>query len=205
VIVDPITNFVSVGTYEEIKSMLMRLVDFLKANHITGLFTSLTNGGSSTEKTDVAVSSLIDTWLLLRDMEVNGERNRVLYLLKSRGMAHSNQVREFLLTDRGIELMDVYTGSEGVLTGSARLDQVAKERAATLLREQDIQRKQRELERKRQAIETQIAALRCGLAADEEELQLALAQARGREEELEQNRLDMGLSRKDDPNGVKGL
>jgi circadian clock protein KaiC len=207
VVVDPITNFISVGTYEETKSMLMRLVDFLKANHITGVFTSLTHGGSSIEKenTDVAVSSLIDTWLLLRDMEMNGERNRVLYLLKSRGMAHSNQVREFLLTERGIDIVDVYTGSEGVLTGSARLAQEAKEQAATLLREQEIQRKQRELDRKRQAVEAQIAALRRGLAADEEELQLALAQAQGREEQLERNRLDMARIRKTDPNGVKGL
>lgn len=205
VVVDPINNFIAVGTHVEIKSMLMRLVDFLKASHITGLFTSLTHGDNAIEMTEVSISSLIDTWLLLRDLEVNGERNRVLYLLKSRGMAHSNQVREFLLTDRGIDLLDVYSGSEGVLTGSGRLAQEAKERAATLLREQDIQRKQRELDRKRQAVEAQIAALRCGLAADEEELQLALAQARGREDKLEQNRLDMARSRRADPNGAKGL
>jgi circadian clock protein KaiC len=205
VVVDPITNFVSVGTNEEIKWMLMRLVDFLKANQITGLFTSLTHGGSATEKTDIAVSSLIDTWLLLRDMEVNGERNRVLYLLKSRGMAHSNQVREFLLTDQGIDLLNVYIGSEGVLTGSARLAQEAKERAAALVREQDILRKQREVDRKRQAVEAQIAALRSGLEAEQEELELALAQTRGGEKELAQNRLDMARSRQADPNGVKGL
>src|SRR5262249_41257822 len=118
VIVDPITNFISVGTHADIRSMLMRLVDFLKANQMTGLFTSLTHGGSVTEHTDVAISSLIDTWLLLRDVELTGERNRLLYVLKSRGMAHSNQVREFLISSRGIELVDVYTGAEGVLTGS---------------------------------------------------------------------------------------
>ncbi len=116
--IDPITNFITIGTSEEIKSRLMRLVDFRKANHITGLFTSLTHGGSSLEKTDVAISSLIDTWLLLRDMGVNGERNRVLHLRKSRGMAHSNQVGEFLITDQGIDLVDVYTGSEGVWLAS---------------------------------------------------------------------------------------
>lgn len=204
VVVDPINNFISVGTYEEIKVMLMRLVDFLKANQVTGLFTSLTHGGSATEKTDVAVSSLIDTWLLLKATEVNGERNRVLYLLKSRGMAHSNQVREFLLTDRGIELTDVYVGPEGVLTGSARLAQEAKEKAATLLREQDIQRKQRELDRKRQAVDAQIAALRLGLEAEQAELELALGQARGREDQLEHNRREMALSRQTDSNGQKG-
>lgn len=204
VVVDPINNFISVGTYEEIQVMLMRLVDFLKANQVTGLFTSLTHGGSATEKTDVAVSSLIDTWLLLKATEVNGERNRVLYLLKSRGMAHSNQVREFLLTDRGIELTDVYVGPEGVLTGSARLAQEAKEKAATLLREQDIQRKQRELDRKRQAVDAQIAALRLGLEAEQAELELALGQARGREDQLEHNRREMALSRQTDSNGQKG-
>jgi circadian clock protein KaiC len=204
VVVDPINNFIAVGTFEELKSMLMRLVDFLKANQVTCVFTSLTHGGPSTERTDVAISSLIDTWLLLRDLEVSGERNRVLYLLKSRGMAHSQQVREFLITDRGIDLVDVYTGSEGVLTGSARLAQEARERAATLLREQDIQRKQRDLDRKRQAVEAQVIALRASLETEQEELETAIAQAQGREEQLERNRLDMASSRQADSNGAKG-
>jgi circadian clock protein KaiC len=204
VVVDPITNFITVGTYEDIRSMLMRLVDLLKASQITGLFTSLTHGGRATEKTDVAISSLIDSWLLLRDMEVNGERNRVMYLLKSRGMAHSNQVREFLITNRGIELLEVYTGTEGVLTGSARLAQESKERAATLLREQDVLRRRRELDRRRQAVEAQIAALRSGLEADEEELKLALGEAQEREARLERGRTDMARSRQAAPDGVKG-
>lgn len=198
VVVDPITNLMAVGTPEELKSMLMRLVDFLKANQITALFISLTHGATVIEQTDVGISSLIDTWLLLRDTELSGERNRVLYLLKSRGMAHSNQVREFLITDRGIDLVDVYTGPEGVLTGSARLAQEARERAATVLREQEIQRKERELERKRQAVEAQIAALRSGLAAEEEELQLALIQARHREAQLARDREAMARGRKAD-------
>jgi circadian clock protein KaiC len=201
VVVDPITNFIAVGTHQEIKAMLMRLADFLKANRITSLFTSLTHGNTVIEKTDVGISSLIDSWLLLRDTELNGERNRVLYLLKSRGMAHSNQVREFLITDRGIDLVDVYTGAEGVLTGSARLAQEARERAAALLRVQEIQRKQRDLERKRQAVEAQITALRCGLAAEEEELQLAIAQAQAREDQLELDRKKMTRSRRADYNG----
>jgi circadian clock protein KaiC len=201
VVVDPITNFIAVGTHQEIKAMLMRLADFLKANRITSLFTSLTHGNTVIEKTDVGISSLIDSWLLLRGTELNGERNRVLYLLKSRGMAHSNQVREFLITDRGIDLVDVYTGAEGVLTGSARLAQEARERAAALLRVQEIQRKQRELERKRQAVEAQITALRCGLAAEEEELQLAIAQAQAREDQLELDRKKMTSSRRADYNG----
>ncbi len=204
VIVDPITSFVSVGNHDEIKSMLMRLMDFLKGFQITALFASLGHGRPVTEQTDFGISSLIDTWLLLRDMEVDGERNRVLYVLKSRGMAHSNQVREFLITDRGLELVDVYTGSEGVLTGSGRLAQEARERTATLMREQESQRQRREMDRKRQAVEAQIAALRAALAAEEEELQQAAAQAREREERLQRDRGDAARKRKADAGGGEG-
>jgi circadian clock protein KaiC len=111
VIVDPLNSFVIGGNATEVKAMLMRLVDFLKMKQITGLFTNLTAGGGALEQTDIAISSLIDTWLLLRDIEIGGERNRGIYILKSRGMAHSNQIREFLITDHGIELCDVYVGS----------------------------------------------------------------------------------------------
>ncbi len=132
VVLDPITNFISIGAYGEVKSMLIRLVDSLKTNQITTIFTSLTHPGVSIEQTDAGISSLIDTWFLLRDVEVDGERNRVLYLLKSRGMAHSNQVREFLLTNEGIKLVDVNRGPDGVLTGSARIALEAHERAQEL-------------------------------------------------------------------------
>ena len=122
VILDPINAFVTGDNQSEVKAMLLRLLDFLKMKRITAFFTSLTNaGGDATEMTDVYISSLIDTWLLLRDIEIGGERNRGLYVLKSRGMEHSNQIREFKLTGHGIELVDVYVGTEGVLTGSARL------------------------------------------------------------------------------------
>src|SRR5581483_10051395 len=110
VIIDPISNFVSAGTAPEASSMMMRLVDYLKARQITALLTNLSQSGGTLEQTEVDISSLIDTWLLLRDIELNGERNRGLYILKSRGMAHSNQIREFLLTDRGIQLTEVYLG-----------------------------------------------------------------------------------------------
>jgi circadian clock protein KaiC len=196
VVVDPITNFVSVGSSIEIKAMLMRLIDFLKVNEITGFFTSLNHGNADIEQTDVGVSSLIDTWLVLRDMEVSGERNRVMYLLKSRGMAHSNQVREFLITEQGIDLIPVYTGPEGVLTGSSRIAQEARERSVALMREQEIQLKQRELERKRHAMEAKIAALRAALQAEQEELELALSQSLAREERLHLDRGEMLRSRK---------
>ena len=117
VVIDPLSNFTSAGTTTEVKAMLMRLIDFFKSKQITAVFTNLTSGGGPSEQTDVGVSSLMDTWLLLRDIEVGGERNRSMYILKSRGMAHSNQLREFLLTDHGVELVDVYLGPEGVLTG----------------------------------------------------------------------------------------
>lgn len=195
VIVDPISNLISVGSGEEVKSMLSRLVDFLKANQITALFTDLTHAGDALERTAVAISSLMDTWLLLRDIEIGGERNRGLYVLKSRGMAHSNQIREFLLTDEGIDLIDAYLGPEGVLTGAARYEQVAREKADALAREQEIEQMQRQVERKRQVMEAQIAALRADFAAEEEELEKIIAQEQLREEVLLEGREAMGRMR----------
>ena len=128
VIVDPITNLGGDSNDNEVYSMLVRLIDFLKSAQITAVFVSLTGGGKDLEKTTVGISSLTDTWILLRDVELNGERNRCLYVLKSRGMAHSNQLREFTMSRDGIRLVPAYVGSGGVLTGSARLSQEAKER-----------------------------------------------------------------------------
>jgi circadian clock protein KaiC len=178
--------------------MLMRLVDFLKMNQITGFFTSLTLGGGALEQTDVAISSLIDTWLLLRDIEISGERNRGLFILKSRGMAHSNQIREFLITDHGMELRDVYVGSSGVLTGSARLVQEAQEQAAQTMHEQEVERRKLELERKSRVIEAQIAAMHAEFEAQEAETLNIIGQEHAREAHLTQERVDMALSRKAD-------
>lgn len=119
VAMDPITNLQAVGEVSESQAMLTRLIDFFKNEGVTAVFTSLTAGGHNLEQTEVGISSLMDTWLLLRMVESNGERNRLLYILKSRGMAHSNQVREFRLTDDGIELLDVHVGPGGVRTGAA--------------------------------------------------------------------------------------
>jgi circadian clock protein KaiC len=204
VVLDPITNYISLGDNLEVKAMLIRLIDFLKTNTITCLLTTLTHGDEAVEGTSVGVSSLIDTWLLLRDVESNGERNRGLYVIKSRGMAHSNQVREFLLTSKGAELLDVYVGAEGVLTGSARAAQEAKETAAGALRRQGIERKQRELEQKRKALEAQIAALRAAHEAESQELELGLAEERVREQKLASDRVDMArIRRADVGNGGK--
>ncbi|HYV83903.1 MAG TPA: circadian clock protein KaiC, partial [Pyrinomonadaceae bacterium] len=135
VVVDPITNFLAIGDRMETKSMLTRLIDFLKMKQITGMFTSLTSSSSAMEDSEVDVSSLMDAWLLVKTIESNGERNRGLYILKARGIAHSNQVREFLLTRNGIELIDAYIGAEGVLMGSARSSQIAREQAADVERQ----------------------------------------------------------------------
>jgi len=198
VILDPLNSFVIGGNETEVKSMVIRLVDFLKMQQITGLFTSLTTNGGAYEQSEVAISSQIDTWLLLRDIEIGGERNRGLYILKSRGMAHSNQIREFLLTDHGVELRDVYVGESGVLTGSARLAQEAQEQARKLTRQQEIEHRQLELERKRKALEAQISAMRAEFKAQETETMSLIGQEQGRGARLVQERVDMGLSRKAD-------
>jgi circadian clock protein KaiC len=206
VIVDPLNSFVIGGNEIEVKAMLMRLVDFLKMKQITGLFTNLTSGGSALEQTDIAISSLIDTWLLLRDIEIGGERNRGLYILKSRGMAHSNQIREFLLTNHGVELRDVYVGPSGVLTGSARLAQEAQEQATQTMHDQEVERRKLELERRRKAMEAQIAAMHAEFEAQETETLNILGQEKAREAHLAQERVAMALSRKADvkPNGKNG-
>jgi circadian clock protein KaiC len=169
VVVDPVNSFFTGGNELEVKALTMRLIDFLKINHITGFFTSLAHSGSAFEGADSFISSLIDTWLLLRDIEIGGERNRGLFILKSRGMAHSNQIREFLLTDNGIELRDVYIGMEGVLTGSARLAQEEKEKSERLIHIQEIEHKQSILERKRKILNAKIAELQAEFEAEEAE------------------------------------
>src|SRR5262249_30182913 len=143
VIIDPISNFTTGGNYDEAQAMLLRIIDFLKERGTTALLTHLTASKSAFEATDIGISSLIDTWILLRDIELGGERNRGLYVLKSRGMHHSNQIREFLISDRGIMLQDVYVGREGVLTGSMRVAQEAREREAAVARQQEQIRKRR--------------------------------------------------------------
>ena len=160
VIVDPITSLMDVGTASESKGMVTRLIDYLKAGQVTSLFTSLTQGGNVLQTSEASMSSLMDAWLLLQDFEGNGERNRVLYVLKSRGMAHSNQIREFLISDHGVDLVDAYIGVSGVLTGSARVAQEALEKAALLVGQQQAATRTREVALKREALERRIAALR---------------------------------------------
>ena len=196
VVVDPLSSFMKVGNENDVQRMLLRLVDALKVKGITSFFTSLTPGSGAQEQTEVAISSLIDTWLLVRDIEHGGERNRGLYVLKSRGMAHSNQIREFSLSDQGIELRDAYVGPAGVLTGSARLSQEAQERSGQLRRDQEIERKQTELSSKRAAMEAQVVVIRAEFAALEAAALAVIDQAEVSEDRLSQDRHEMAQSRR---------
>jgi circadian clock protein KaiC len=203
VVVDPITNLVSVGSDAEARAMLTRLIDHLKSRTITSIFTSLTGGGAALEETELGTSSLMDVWLLVKFTEVNGERNRGLYVLKARGTAHSNQVREFVMSERGIDLLDVYVGRAGVLTGTARLAQEAAERAEAASQRQAIERRRRELERHRELVVAQIAAMRAELEADEEEMRQTADQEQKQEMEMTRERADMARLRHADANGVE--
>ena len=190
IVVDPISNLTSTGTAYEVKSMLVRFIDFIKGRGVTGIFTDLITGDIK-EMTQVGVSSLMDTWVFLRDIEIGGERNRGIYILKSRGTKHSNQIREFLITSKGLDITDVYAGPEGVLTGSARLAQEAREKAAVLLSRQGMEKKQRDLQRKRDALDAQITLLRKGFESEEEELSTEIQQAKIREQTLSGERNTM--------------
>jgi circadian clock protein KaiC len=170
VVMDPVSNLIAVGNPEEVKVVLMRLVDLFKSRLITSVFTSLSMGAEEREGTDVGVSSLMDAWILLKSIENSAERNRTLQIIKSRGMGHSNQVREILLTDRGIDLVDVYIGPAGALTGSARAALEAREQVAAVEMQQEIERIKSELERKRRSTEAQMDLLRTQLESEEETL-----------------------------------
>ncbi len=174
VVLDPISDLTAVGDAADVKGMLTRLLDFLKQRQVTAMLLDLSVPGAG-EETGLGISSLADTWIALRGIELNGERNRGLYVLKSRGMAHSNQIREYILTAGGIDLLDVYTGTGGVLTGSARYAQEAKERAEALAHRQEIDRKRRQIELKRMKMEATIADLQAAFDAEREELERLIA------------------------------
>ena len=204
VIVDPITSLMDAGTSYETRAMVTRLVDYLKAGQVTTLFTSLTQAGHALQQSEASMSSLMDSWLLLQDFEGNGERNRVLYVLKARGMAHSNQIREFLISDRGIDLVDAYIGPSGVLTGSARAAQTAREKAEALAGHQEAARRKRELVRKRAALERQIGGLRSEHEASAEELRQIVEQVGTQTRVLTTERTELGRLRQADVSVAPG-
>ena len=206
VIIDPISGLDTTGTPLEIKAALMRLLDWLKLKEITVMLTDLTLGGSALERADAAISSLVDTWLVLRDLDTNGERNRGLQVLKSRGMGHSNQVREFMVTDAGIRLTDVYIGPSGMLTGSARVQQEGRERADRVTLSEEAERQQLALECKRAVLEAQIAALRAEFSTAEAIITRTVSKEKQRGAVLALDEAAMGRSRKGDivkSNGLK--
>lgn len=196
VVVDPITNLITVGSVSEVKAMLIRLVDFLQNEKITVMFTALALNNTLNEQTDEGISSLVDAWLLIRDIEFNGERNRGLYVMKSRGMGHSNQVREFIITDDGLKLVDVYLGPEGVLTGSAREAHILREQTGVALHGQAISRKDREVSRKRRVLEAKIASLQTEFESAEEELNKVYIEEELKNQILAQTRVELINKRK---------
>ncbi|RZL13497.1 MAG: KaiC 1, partial [Pedobacter sp.] len=197
VILDPITNLITVGSVSEVKAMLIRLVDFLQNEKITVMFTALALNNTLNEQTDEGISSLVDAWLLIRDIEFNGERNRGLYVMKSRGMGHSNQVREFIITDDGLKLVDVYLGPEGVLTGSAREAHLLHEQTGIALHGQAVSRKDREISRKRKVLEAKIAGLQTEFESVEEELNKVYLEEELKNRIAEQTRQELLNKRKE--------
>ena len=193
VVVDPISALR--GVQSEIHATLLRLADLCKSRGVTAVFTSLSLASDHVNEADRGVSSLMDTWISLTNLEASGERNRVLYVLKSRGMSHSNQMREYRLTGGGIEMIDPYVGASGVLTGAARLAQEAQERDDKLALRQASERRLRELERKRAATERQINEMRAALDAEESEVAMLLAQDKRLESARDADRLAMAMKR----------
>ncbi|MCX4243372.1 circadian clock protein KaiC [Paraliomyxa miuraensis] len=198
VVLDPISTFVDAGASADAHDMLVRLIDALKGSGITALLTSLTSPKLAPEATEVQVSSMVDTWLLVKSIEVDGERNRGLYVLKSRGMAHSNQVREFVIGAGGVSLLDVYVGPEGVVTGSARLAQEARERDEAHREALEREHVQRLLERRKALHREQLARLEAELTAETVELERKLMESRQRAEAARADRRRMALARKAD-------
>lgn len=188
VAIDPMTSLLAAGSQRHARAVLLRLVDMLKSKGITAVFTSLGHGARAAEMTESEISSLMDTWISLRITEVSGERNRELYLLKSRGMGHSNQVREFVITRRGMKLTRPYVGTEGVVTGSARVVQELKERAESGLRAEQIARLRQQVIQRERILDAQIDRLRAEFEQERQVLMSDLALAEAREKSLEADR-----------------
>jgi circadian clock protein KaiC len=203
VVIDPVNSFISGDNLMEARSMAMRLIDFLKIKGITGFMTYLSAGTEDIEHN--FISSLIDTWILLRDIELSGERNRGIYILKSRGMPHSNQIREFWLTGKGIQLRDVYTGLNGVLTGSSRIAQEARDKSEKIMHLQEIESRKKTLEQKRKVMSARIAAIQAEFEMEEQETFKIISNETERLERMNIDRKDVAVSRKVRNNGVASI
>ena len=203
VVVDPITNLISAGNLMDTKSMLTRLIDFLKTSQITTVLTSLTSGGTDLEATEVGISSLVDTWIILKDLESGGERNRAIHVLKARGVPHSNQLREFLVTGDGIRLVDPYLGPSGVLTGSARLAQEAADREREVARRLEAEHGELSLRARQKALEAQMASLKAETDLVDKQLSRIAVQERGRLERHARDQDAMADSRRQTGNAAQ--
>jgi circadian clock protein KaiC len=195
VILDPINSFMSFKNDVDVKGMAVKLIDYLKSNRITGFFTSLTSDEQNNNSV-LYVSSLIDTWILLKDLEMSGERNRGLQILKSRGIAHSNQIREFLITNNGIHLQDIYVGLEGTLTGSARLAQEIRENREARKIKENLQKKRLALERKRKAVEAEIEAIKRTFESEEIDIMEDIGHEESMMNSIEKEEEQMARNRK---------
>ncbi len=195
VAIDPLTDLTSIGSVNEVKLMLARLIDFLKNRGITAVLTGLRGADDSTNDDGTGISSLVDTWVALNSLNSGGERNRTLAIVKSRGMDHSNQVREFLLTRSGVRLVNLYLGSQGVLTGSMRIAQEAKDYAEAQDRSQEVDHLTSQLQGKQKFFAAQSMALDAELKAIEADLLRAIAQSRLRDEQAQVEGAKMANSR----------
>lgn len=193
VVIDPISALR--GSASILQATLLRMIDLIKARGITAVFTTLRGDGSLMRDDDLGVSSLMDAWIKLQNLEANGERTRTLYVMKARGMSHSNQIREFLMSTGGIRLVDAYIGAAGVLTGTARLIQETQEKAVSELRLRETERSLRDVARRRSAIERQIEELRAGLDAAQDEEERLRAEDRLRAARVEAERQELTARR----------
>lgn len=194
-VLDPLSAFTETGNRTEVHAMLLRIVDFLKSEGITGVLTHLTQSGQTVIETESGLSSLMDAWILLLNRESNGEFNRELYLLKARGLSHSNQVREFVMDGNGIRLLLPYTGQGVALTGAARRVAEAEERRKERLREIEADKAQHQIEQRRRRTQAQIEILHSELAADEAELRSLIETERDRRSQAEKDEVEMRKSR----------
>ncbi len=196
--VDALTDFVSLGAFNEVRQMILRVVDFLKMHEITAMFTSMSES-SSTEQTGVGLSSAFDTWIHLANVQGNLERNRTLVVVKSRGMAHSNQVREFVMSNKGVELMDIYSTASGAFMGTARLAQVAADEAAGIVRREGTASRERQIVEKRRALEARITAMRAEFESDIKETELVIAEEKARDKALATEKKTLASHRESKP------
>ena len=194
VMMDPVSGLLPGGSAHDVNTLVLRIVDSIKERGATAVFTSLSEL-DDLQSTSISISSLVDTWILLRNIESSGERNRVLYVLKSRGMAHSNQIREFLMTSRGVRLRNVYLGPGGVLTGSARVAQEAEERREEMRARQESQRLESAARSNLRSLDARIAALMAEKETHERELSVLVGDDQARRKAVTVDREALGRSR----------